>query len=487
MVIAQKIVGKEMKSRISWGMGVVGVWLALSGCAIHRVEEATALPQVEAPMDFREAEAGSESKGTWASGSWWESFEDPVLSDLIKQGLAGSFSLRGFVARIEQAEALSNQSGATLWPRLDLAAGADAEWDGEVTASETRDREDSRSVGGLLRWELDLWRRLSSAHQARVLQQEARVEDWRDARLLLSAVIAERYFEIKEQQRQLEVLRAQIEINESLLKLTTLRYGQGQASIVDVLQQREQLDETKARVPEAEARWGALGYSLDALLGTVPGHVNRKWDTAISSPPPLPVVGIPAKLLANRPDLRASRLRVMAIDYQVGEAVAAQFPSLRIGLGVDWRGDPGFGNAIESVFADLAGPLFAGGERRAEVRRRKAEMDEALAGYAELFLSAIVEVESSLLLERKLNERLVLVGAQLQSAQRLLTEARNRYSQGLTDYLPVFTSLNIVQNLEREIVSARRDMLSARVGLYRALGGPLLNTENHDLISRIDE
>ena len=114
-------------------------------------------------------------------------------------------------------------------------------------------------------------------------------------------------------------------------------------------------------------------------------------------------------------------------------------------------------------------------------------MDEALAGYAGLFLSAIVEVESSLLLERKLNERLVLVRAQLQSAQRLLTEVRNRYSQGLTDYLPVFTSLNIVQNLEREIVSARRDVLSARVGLYRALGGPLLNTENQALISRIDE
>ena len=132
-------------------------------------------------------------------------------------------------------------------------------------------------------------------------------------------------------------------------------------------------------------------------------------------------------------------------------------------------------------------PLFAGGERRAEVTRRKAEMDEALADYAELFLEAIIEVESTLLLERKLRERLLLVEAQLQSAQRLLTEARNRYSQGLTDYLPVFTSLIIVQNLEREIVSARRGVLSARVGLHRALGGPLLHTENQVLVSHVDE
>lgn len=463
------------------------MWCALSGCAIHRVEEATALPHVAVPATFGQADSGLVSEPIWTGESWWESFEDPVLSNLIEQGLEGSFSLRGFVARIEQAAALSQQSGAPLWPSLNLAAGADAAWDGQVAATETRDREDSRSVSGLLRWELDLLGRLSAAHQARVLQQEARVEDWRDARLLLSTVIADRYFEIKEQQRQLEVLRAQIDINESLLKLTTLRYGQGQASIVDVLQQREQLDETKARVPEAEARRGALGYSLDALLGAVPGQRSRNWDTAISDPPPLPAVGIPARLLANRPDLRASRLRVRAIDHEVGEAVAAQFPSLRIGLGVDWRGDPSLGNAIESAFADLAVPLFAGGERRAEVRRRQAEMDEALADYAELFLAAIVEVESSLLLERKLNERLGLVRAQLKSAQRLLSEVRNRYSQGLTDYLPVFTSLNIVQNLEREIVSARRDVLSARVGLYRALGGPLVHVENQALISRIDE
>jgi len=67
---------------------------------------------------------------------------------------------------------------------------------------------------------------------------------------------------------------------------------------------------------------------------------------------------------------------------------------------------------------------------------------------------------------------------QLYNARRLLTEARNRFSQGLTDYLPVFTSLNIVQNLERQIVSARRDVLSARVSLHRALGGPIAPPES---------
>ncbi|MGY8717824.1 MAG: hypothetical protein ACKVI3_08600, partial [Verrucomicrobiia bacterium] len=108
----------------------MGIGLGLSGCAIYQVQEEMELSQVEAPSMFVEADVPSAREAVWTDESWWESFEDPVLTGLIEQGLDGSFSLRGFVARIEQAAALSKQSGATLFPTLNLSAGADAEWDG---------------------------------------------------------------------------------------------------------------------------------------------------------------------------------------------------------------------------------------------------------------------------------------------------------------------------------------------------------------------
>jgi len=79
------------------------------------------------------------------------------------------------------------------------------------------------------------------------------------------------------------------------------------------------------------------------------------------------------------------------------------------------------------------------------------------------------------------------VEAQLDTAQRLLDESRNRFSQGLTDYLPVFTSLNIVQVLERDVVSSRKEVLSSRVALHRALGGPILDPEVPGLVSLVNE
>jgi len=150
---------------------------------------------------------------------------------------------------------------------------------------------------------------------------------------------------------------------------------------------------------------------------------------------------------------------------------------------VDWTGDPGFADAVTSVFAGLAAPLFDAGLRRSEVIFRKARLKDALAGYSDRYLSALFDVEAALLEERKSAEQLTLVERQLVTAQRLLTEARNRFSQGLTDYLPVVTSLSIVQSLERDVVSSRKSVLSARVGLHRALGGPMLNPDAAVILS----
>ena len=456
------------------------------GCAIHRVDEQAQLLKVEVPASFQEPPTGADLPKNWNT-SWWESFENPELNGLVKAGLKDNFGLHQFAARIEQAAALARKAGSSLYPSVDLNAGYDLDWDGQTASNESRDRQESSSVGALLRWELDAWGRLSSIRRAEDLSAQATVEDWLGARLLLSSAIVETYFEIQERLRQLEVIYAQLEINRSLLKLTTLRFGQGQSSIVDVLQQQEQLEETQARVPQTESLIGQLQYSLDVLLGQSPGAAGTVSSSFLARPPPLPEVGIPVQLLTRRPDLRGAQKRVLAFDYDVGNAVAEQFPALALGGSIDWRGDPSFGDEITSTFARLSAPIFNAGERRSEVNFRKARLDEALAGYSERFLSALFEVEAALLEERKNDERLILLEKQLGTSQRLLNEARNRFSNGLTDFLPVFTALNIVQNLERDIVTSRRGVLSARVGLHRALGGPMVNPDTPELLSLLNE
>jgi len=458
----------------------------LSGCTVHRVDEEAQLLDVNVPAQFSESVTGVGLPSEW-DYSWWETFGDENLNRLVESGLTANYGLRQYVARIEQANALVRQAGARLYPSLELVGGYESQWDGETESGASRDRKESTDVGFLLRWEVDAWGRLSSLRRAENLVAQATMEDWLGARLLLSSAIAETYFEIQEQHRQLEVIRAQIKTNETLLQVTSLRFGQGQSSIVDVLQQQSQLEATLSRVPETEARIGQLEYSLDILLGQSPGTGHYVMSNQLGHPAPMADVGIPALLLTRRPDLRAAQKRVLAFDYEVGAAVAEQFPTLVLGGNLGWQGDPSFSDTVMGVFAGLAAPLFDAGERRSEVNYRRARLEEALAGYSEQYLSALFEVEAALLDERKFVERLVLVEQQLETAQRLLTGAGNRFSQGLTDYLPVFTSLAIVQSLERDVVSSRRSVLSARVSLFRALGGPMLNPKPPVTVSSLDE
>jgi len=465
----------------------LGVFLCLlGGCSVHRVDEETPLLEVTPLPHYSESATGAVLPDNW-DFSWWETFNDEDLNRLIESGLSANFGLRQFIARIEQATALARQAGAHLYPSLGLDGGYTSKWDGQTSSSESRDRKDTSDLGVVLGWEVDIWGRLSSLRRAESLTAQATIEDWLGARLLLSTAICETYFEIQEQRRQLEVIRTQIEINESLLRLTTLRFGQGQSSIVDVLQQQEQLEATLARVPQTETRIGQLTYSLDVLLGRAPGQGNHVMSSRLGRPSPLPAVGIPALLLTRRPDLRAAQKRVLAFDYKVGAAVAEQLPTLSLGGTIGRQGDPEFTDTITTVFAGLAGPLFDAGQRSSEVTFRRARLTEALAGYSAQYLSALYEVEVALLDERKSEEQLVLVEQQLVTAQRLLTEARNRFSQGLTDYLPVFTSLSIVQNLERDVVSSRRRVLSARVSLHRALGGPMLSPDTPTIGYSVNE
>ena len=133
-------------------------------------------------------------------------------------------------------------------------------------------------------------------------------------------------------------------------------------------------------------------------------------------------------------------------------------------------------NWLLNLAANLTAPLIDGRRRSAEVDRLRAQVDENLASYKETLLTAIREVEDALVSEQKLREHLEGLKLQLSAAQNGLNEARSRYRNGLNDYLPVLTQLLTVQNLERDLILRKADLLVARVNLYRALGGTWTDT-----------
>jgi NodT family efflux transporter outer membrane factor (OMF) lipoprotein len=405
-----------------------------------------------------------------ATGRWWEEFGSAELAGLVDDALSGSLTLRQSWARLEQAKASVLTAGAGRYPDLILNAGmseSERNVDGDSVESSTR------TLNVASRWELDLWGEVSAGRRAAILSVEASQDDYNASALTLASEVTLRWLEILSARQELALLAEQIEVNQTILDLVELRYLKGMANALDIYQQRQALAEVKAAVPQLEARQQTLSHQLAVLTGNPPLDGPEVTAGVFPKPGALPAAGIPADLLASRPDVRAAGLRLQAAKENITAARAGKLPSLVLTGSAGFSSDTFkdlFDDWLLSLAANLAWPLFNSGKLDAEVIRQEAIADEKLAAYSQAVLTAIREVEDALVNEAKQLEYIEALKDQLDVSTAGLREAEARYRKGLSDFLPVLTALTSTQRLERTIVRAELDRLLYRVGLYRALG-----------------
>lgn len=435
---------------------------------------------------------------------WWDAFQDRQLDALIESGLSQNLGLLQGLERIQRASAFLKQAGAEGKPTLDLGADASRDWEkllnppdldddeieisppgapagvgptaegGPTASPDTEQWETAYEAGLSLRWELDLWGKYRSLKSARREELQASIYDYEALRLALSRQIADTYYQILDLRRQLLLLDEQGEIATTSQKLLELRLLQGDATAVDVLQQRSQVAEIETERPEVMAALGTLENRLDVLLGAVPDGVDRvvlpnQGDALPSLPAPYSVA---ASLLARRPDLRAAQRRLVANDFEVAAAVADRYPTVTLTGTFSYAGIDGGDRTLNAAgAAGLLQPLLDWGQRKAVVMAAEAEFREALLAFSETYLLAIEEVEAALWQDARQRELVAALEAREALLQRTADEARARYGLGVSDYLPVLTALEALNAVQRELLTARRNATLLRVRALVAAGG----------------
>jgi len=426
-------------------------------------------PESELPRTYSNLDAESTPRQRW-----WEEFNDPQLNELIAEALGSNLTLQEGWARLRQAGALAVQAGAALYPDLSAEAGTSIGRQRTADGRTKTEGVEQYSLGLLSNYEIDLWGRIRSEKEAALLSASATREDLNTAAITLAAAVTERWARIISQRMQKRLLEKQLAINLTLVELIELRFRKSLASALDVFQQRQVVESSRAQIPLVEQSERLLLNELALLLGKSPQSAPDIRRETLISPSDVPETGLPVQLLTARPDVRAAALRLQSADWQVAAARADRLPSIRLTGGAAYQAgelDLLLDNWLLNLGANLTAPLFDGRRRAAEVERTRAVVAENLAAYRRTILTAIKEVEDALVSEEKLRRHINGLDAQLNAAQNALNEAGLRYRKGLNDYLPVLTQLVAVQNLERDLIQRKTDLLVSRVNLYRALGG----------------
>ena len=190
--------------------------------------------------------------------------------------------------------------------------------------------------------------------------------------------------------------------------------------------------------------------------------------------PPIPHAGLPAELIQRRPDVQKAFHQLQAADKDLAVALSNRYPRLTLSASGASTGNT-FGSLFEDWTSNFVGnllvPIFDGGQRSAQVNRNKAIKNEHLFAYGQKVLTAFQEVENALIQEKKQSETIASLETQVDLVKQTYEQLRIEYLNGLSDYLDVLTALTNEQRLQRDLISAKLDLIEYRVALYRALAG----------------
>lgn len=430
--------------------------------------------------------------------AWWRRLGDPALASLVEEGLGANLDLAAADARIRQAEALQLSAVAATLPSLSFDVNLNAQPANRRFVGFTGTEDDSidpallyyqGSAGLNGAWELDLTGRNILGAQAATQDKRASDADLATQSTNLASRIAGAWFDAALQAERLRLLLTLAEANRGLLEVVQLRLDRGEATAVDLLQQRQQVLAVESQLPLVRGGVQIAGQQLAVLVGRTPDRPPATLPEALPELPAPPASGRPEDLLEHRPDLRAAEARLDGAWQRRMAAERALLPTLRASANAGWSftnnaGAISFGlpdpNQPDEEFQSwfnwgvggtVSVPLF---NLRTIATIKQVRATERLAasqlGQAEL--TALSQVEGALTQDGQQAIRLRAVRDQVEAARAAYEAARSRYAEGIGDYLSLLTTLVTWQNAELTALQAHRDALAARVQLHEALGGP---------------
>ena len=413
--------------------------------------------------------------------NWWKNFNDPVLEALITRSLASNLDLQIAEARISEARATRETASSALLPQ------------GSAVGQATRADTDLKLPGGVpltngpinfyeagfdASWELDLFgghRRDIEASEANLEASEASLED---VKISLLAEVARTYIDIKADQAQIAVTEDTIQSNKNTLRIAEERFNVGDTAGIDVTQAHALLSSAETQLPYYRNMLKQAEYSMDVLLGEEPGAAESiiGKDTSIPVSDKKLILGAPASVIANRPDIHMAERKLAAATAEQGVAVAQFFPDISLS---------GFVGLLDTSTTDLlsAGgktwmlggkvmwPILSYGKLEANLDSANAEQQEAMTAYKKTILEALSDVERSLtayIEQENFRQSLTKTVAENRDAARISQE---RYKEGLTNFLEVLDAERTLYASEGQLAKASADTSEDLIAVYKSLGG----------------
>jgi multidrug efflux system outer membrane protein len=447
--------------------------LTIAGCAIGPDYQR---PEVAEPPVYRDQTTPAEA-ASFADLPWWEVFQDEALRALVGEALDNNYDLRVATMRVEEARARAGIARSEFFPQIggefDAARGNNAVLGAPAPGAP---RDDSFLLAAGMAWEIDIWGRIRRTNEAARAALYASEAFRRGVVLSLTSDVAISYFELLGLDLELAIARSNVDAFTKMRDLFERKYTGGVDSKLGMLRAEASLGTSAATIPDLERRIVEVENRLSVLLGREPGPIPRGRTLLEQSTPPQVPAGIPAQLLARRPDVLEAEQVVVGANALVGVSISEFLPRIGLtglvgGVSTDLDDVLQKRNSLWSIAGIATTPIFQGGAIYYGWEEAKARWEQAALAYDATVLEALRDVSDALTAREKLaavREQQELAVDSLNEAVRISTI---RYTDGKASYFEVLNAQQDLFPAESELARTERDQLVAIVRIYRALGG----------------
>jgi len=462
------------------------VVVLLQSCAIFKTplkEADTSLPD-----SFNQSETSDSTNS--AQINWSDFFEDPYLIALIDSALIHNKELNIVLQKINRANNEIMARKGEYLPSVNAAIGIDGDKVGEYTRAgaieenlEIKEGKEfptflgNYQLGLNASWELDVWKKLRNAKNVAVLEYMASVEGKNLIMTNLIAEIANSYYELIALDNKLENLNENITIQQNALKIVNQLQKSARVNALAVKRFEAEVRKNQSEIYNIKQEIFETENKINFLVGTSNRPIERNASNFITLQPKVIQSGIPAQLLANRPDIRQAEQELAAAKLNIKVAKANFFPSFGINAGVGFEAfNPKFlFDSPESILMNVAGeivaPLINRKALKATYKNATSKQIEAAFEYEQTILQAYMEVANQLSKVENIQKTSDL---QMQEVA-LLTEsigiANQLFQSARADYMEVLLTQRDALEAKMKIIDTKKNQMTTMVNLYKALGG----------------
>lgn len=462
--------------------------LGLSACSTAQPELAPL--QTRAPGQFQGQDLLNklaQAASSQAAAQWWAGFGDPTLNTLIEQAIRNNFTVRASAARVQEAQALLQLNSAQegLFVELDAVATAQRSERGNLLAASTGGSGSASNVsrreevlGGIgIALPLDVAGGLQQQTRAAAANLLALQAQLRADIVNTSTAVAQEYLRMRGNQKQLDLLRGAVALQEETLKVVRARFEAGLSPELDVRRAETSVENLRASIAPLEKSVQDARFRLATLAG------RFAWgdEAALAREGELPTFSgevpnaLPLQVLQNRPEVQVAQARFAQAAAEVGVAQADFYPSvalmtnLRFG-NVASNGNPAVGVLVGALSAMISQVVWDGGARQAQLDAAKARADGALANYEQVLREVVQGVELALTAVDASSRRQQALMKAVTSSRRSFEQAEALYQLGLISFLDVVDAQRVLANAEQTLAAEQTEYALRITGLFQALG-----------------